>query len=63
MELFLVHNFNLVIDWERALPSFLEVKIFCDDILNFAECSTVSQPNRHGHMAVGINLVQSNRFG
>jgi hypothetical protein len=52
LELILVDtNDELVSEWRKAFSSFPEVKIFCDNILNVAECSAVSPANSFGRMA------------
>ena len=64
MELTLVDsNYKLVSEWRKAFSPFPEVKIFCDNILNVAECSVVSPANSFGRMDGGIDLVYANYFG
>ena len=64
MELILVDNeIDLVNEWQKAFSPYPEVKIFCDKILNVAECSVVSPANSFGRMDGGIDLVYSNFFG
>ena len=64
MELILVDtNDELVSEWRKAFLSFPEVKIFCDNILNVAECAVVSPANSFGRMDGGIDLIYADYFG
>lgn len=56
-------NRDLVSEWQKAFTSFAEVKIFCDNILDIAECSVVSPANSFGRMDGGIDLIYANYFG